>query len=332
MRNAVLLIALLAACGDPGSSPPPAGDGKATGPLPVLSAQRVEKGTSIRIDAKMGDPAWRRSHELKVRLAGAGVNEVKLKAAYDDERFYLLAVWKDKTKSLNRMWEYVAKGKFEQHTGEDAFSILWSPGATAAAFRTQGCAMFCHDGKRHVYPVEETGFVDGWFWGAHQTGFKTTLRDLWMPFGANQRLRGDSQPAGSDNQLNLSHEFVGPGWAPKRVGAARNPLYLPSSNIQPLTKEKLDKLDPERNKGWKIPVDIQRPIRGSRGDVACRALYLKDTWVLEMARKLDTGHKDDLPLGDRLVTFLFAVAIHDDSEGGRHAISGPVELRFVVPR
>ena len=87
--------------------------------------------------------------------------------------------------------------------------------------------MFCHGG-RHVYAGRS--FVDFWYWGAQTTGRKPTLRDMWLPGGTSHRLRGDSQPEGSDNVLNLSEEYAGPWGVPMRVGPKRSPSFLDSSN------------------------------------------------------------------------------------------------------
>jgi hypothetical protein len=56
----------------------------------------------------------------------------------------------------------------------------------------------------------------------------------------------------------------------------------------------------------------------------------KGWWVLELSRLLETGHEDDLPLGDPMHAAWFSVAIHDDAAGADHAISPPIALRFVT--
>jgi hypothetical protein len=330
MRKLLAALIVLSACAEDGtdsSSNGPSPNAEEGG-LPVLSAHRVPKGTKILIDAKMGDPAWKKLSPLAVALEGDGVQSVQLKAAYDDEWLYLLAVWPDETLSLNRYWEYVALGEWKKHVGEDGFSICWSPGADGDAFREQGCALYCHD-DRHMSP-KERGYADFWYWGSQTTGRKPVLRDLWLPFGEKQRLRGDSQPDGSDNVFNRSDEYEGPWGVPKRVGPKRNAMFLDMSNAQELTRERLvTKLNVEKNLGWKVALDLQRPIKGSRADVLARGRHLDgQAWVLELARKLRTGHTDDQPLGDPIVGFRFAVAIHEASEKGAHTISGPIELRF----
>ena len=336
MRHLVVFLSLFAACGEQGR-PAKAGAAAADrAALPVLRAVPVAKGTTIRVDGRISDPTWLGVKELVLPLAGGGVGEVKLKAAHDGRYLYMLVVWPDPTKSLQRYWEFIGPPNWwKKRTGEDGFSIFWAPGGQVSdLFAKQGCALFCHPGKPHVYPALERGFADAWYWGAQQTGFKGKARDLKLPFGAKQRLRGDRQPDDSDNIFNQNQYYEGPWGVPKRVGASRNPMYLTRSNTQPLPRARLAKLDVERNLGWKIPLDIQQPLLGSRGDVSARALYQAKAkaWVIEIARRLDTGNPDDLILGDPLVPVRFALAVHDASEGDAHSRSGPIELRFLPIR
>jgi len=334
MRQLVSCLFLFAACGEKPEPAKAAVSNEAT--LPVLSAVTVAKGTTIRVDGKSTDPTWSAAKALVIPLVGGGVSEVRMKAAYDEQYFYMLVVWPDPTKSLNRYWEFIGPPKWwSKHTGEDGFSVFWAPGGPVSdAFAEQGCTLFCHDHERHAYPALDRGFLDAWYWGAQQTGFKGKLRDMKLPFGAKERLRGDSQPDDSDNIYNKNQYYEGPWGAPKRVGASRHPMFLTRGNTQPLPRKNLPKLDPKRNKGWKIPLDIQQPLKGSRGDVFARALYQGrvKAWVIEIARKLDTGNPDDLIVGDPLVPVRFAVAIHDASEGDAHSRSGPIELHFVPSR
>ncbi|MHC4960165.1 MAG: ethylbenzene dehydrogenase-related protein [Planctomycetota bacterium] len=331
MRKLLAGLVLLAACSEaPGPGEPVAQP--ATPPLRLV-AHRVPEGARVLLDGRDAEQVWRKGGALKVPLAGEGVAEVSLRAAYDDDRVYLLATWADETLSMNRYWQYEALQKWSRHTGEDAFSVLWSSGA---AFREQGCALYCHgDGERHAYEAGRAGGrADVWYWGAQTTGWKHVLRDMWIPFGAGQRLRGDSQPAGSDNLPNLSEEpgYAGPWGSPARVGKRRNPMILQASNVQQLKKERLEKLNTKENIGWKVALDIQRPILGSRADVRARAQHLGKVWILELSRKRTTGHDDDLAMVDPLVPPLFAVAVHDGSEKDAHTVSGLIELKFDVAR
>jgi len=316
-----LVLAALAACGERDST------AAAPAEIPVLVAPLLGEGEAVLVDGRLGDAAWRKSSELTVALAGEGVAEVKLKAAWDGRRVYLLAVWRDEERSLNRYWTDAGGLKYDLSRREDAFLVCWAPG-DAPAFREQGCALFCHDGA-HRYPGTGRSLADFWLWGAQTTAFYPQARDMALRQGAEHRLRGDNQPARSGNVMNRNKEFEGPAYYPIRVrrGSAR---ILTHDNAQPITAErKRTKLSGPENIGREIPYDVLRPRGGSRGDVRAAARHHGGrAWVLELVRALDTGQADDLPLGDPLVPVLFSVAICDDQDYGQHTRSGPIELRF----
>ena len=340
MRILLCGLWLLAACGPDAAAPdsPPAA---AAGPvLPVLTARPFKDGRP-RVDGSMTEPAWAsvRAKVVQVRI-GDVTTDVTLKAGYDAaaKRFYLLAVWPDTARDLNYYWRYKAFETWEVFEGEDAFSVCWSPGSMLDAFRVDGCALYCHD-DRHVRDGPASGYVDFWKWGAQTTSFFGQARDMWLPFGTQQRLRGDRHIADSDNILNRSEEYKGPRWVPKHPNVRRM-RFLEPSDAQPLPRARLKKLDTQTNIGWEVSRFIMRRMEGSRGDVEARGRYVSNAWVLEMARDFVTGNPDDQPLGDPLVPYYFSIAIHDPSRPGPsgpsrgegHAISGPIELRFVAAR
>jgi hypothetical protein len=155
---------------------------------------------------------------------------------------------------------------------------------------------------------------------------------MQLAFGPGGRLRGDAQPEGSDAYENRSPEYEGPRFWPVRIGAA-SARVLSQDNVREITPDHLrTNLKDPRNVGREIPLDVLRPRLGSRGDVACHARFHEGAgYILEISRLLRTGHDDDLALdADPFVPYLFAVALHDGTDGARHAVSGPLELRFVT--
>jgi len=174
------------------------------------------------------------------------------------------------------------------------------------------------------------GFLDAWYWGAQTTQPYPQARDLWLRHGAEQRLRGDGQPAGSDNLENLSTEYEGPKYTAWRIKPEVQRLLFPD-NVNRLTREILEE-QIEGRKGWEIPRHIIRPRKGSRGDVRARGTHHEGrAWILELSRALSTGHEDDLPLvPDPLVRPLIAVAVWDGTAGAAHVRSGPIRLAFLT--
>ena len=318
------VVLMLVACGESKSPEAPP-------EIPRLDALPLAEGENLLLDGKSADAVWRRARPVRVTLEGEGPAEVTLRAAYDEHALFLLAQWPDKEPSLDRYWHYQGDVKWNQTLNEDGFSICWGPGDLDAAFREQGCTLFCHDDK-HVYPDADRGMADFWYWGAQRTNILEQAIDMWLPFGPRDRLRGDGQPEDSGIEPNISTEFRGPRYAPRRVSAERIP-FLTWENTQILTREILEtRIKDSARAGWRIPCDILRAMKGSRGDVMAAGTHVAEGWVLELARKLDTGHRDDKPVGDPLIPFLFTVAVHDNSGGAAHSISGPIELHFLSKR
>jgi len=318
----VLLAASVAACGGGGAPGPP----PASRVLPALVALDAAENPPI-VDGALTDTAWSRATELVLPLDGR-VKGVRLKAAYDADTLYLLAIWDDPERSMNRYWTDRGGLKWELRTAEDMFALCLAPGTETAAFREQGCALFCHDG-RHVWPTPGTEIVDYWRWGAQSTAWHPEARDLFLRQGAEHRLRGDNQPGESDNIPNRSDEYFGPAYYPYYIRDHADRILF-ADNARPVSKEwKATKLAGPANEGRRIPYDVLRARSGSRGDVRAASKHHEGkVWVLELSRRLRTGEPDDLGVGDPLVPALFAVAICNDQEDKDHALSGPVELRF----
>ncbi len=310
-----LCVAVLAACAP--KSPP--------APPPVLLRLEAPATDGIVVDGSI-DPAWTHATELTVPLSEG---DVKLKAAHDGKRLYLLAIWTDDAPSLNRYWRYEGDLKWKKNEREDGFAVMWSPGALSEPFRAQACAIACH-GNRHVYPGEGSGVLDFWYWGAEQCAVFPQARDLWLRQGDPHRLRGDRQPDDSDNLPNLSSKYEGPCAFPqfRRPGDDRILPY--GKTLKEVTPDWITKYwKDEINVGREVPLDLLRARKGSRGDVAAAGKHhaLGPKWVLEMARDFATGNTDDQPLGVGPVRF--AVAVFRDAAGADHAVSGPIELRFL---
>jgi hypothetical protein len=310
----ILLVALLAACA-PSSPPSP--------PLVPLRLDAIA-ADGLVVDGAI-DHGWSRAAETTVPLGPAG--EVKLKAAHDGKRLYLLAIWSDPSASMSRFWKYQGDLKWTKSGTEDGFAVMWCPKELEAGFRGEGCAVACHD--RHVFEGTGNGHADFWYWGAQQCALFPQARDMWLRQGAEQRLRGDSQPEDSDNAPNLSDKYEGPKGFPgfRRDGDDR---ILPfGKNLREVTPEWIKEHWKEPTWiGHEVPLDLLRERKGSRGDVAAAGRHLGKAWVLEMARDFRTGNRDDLVLGDGPV--LFAIAVWGDAAGAAHAVSGPIELRFLT--
>ncbi len=73
--------------------------------------------------------------------------------------------------------------------------------------------------------------------------------------------------------------------------------------------------------------DVTLEPRGSIADVRAKGIWQNGRWVLEMARKLDTGHDDDVvfPANGEVP---FAVAAFNDVASEHHSSSETMILRI----
>jgi hypothetical protein len=73
--------------------------------------------------------------------------------------------------------------------------------------------------------------------------------------------------------------------------------------------------------------------RGSRADVLEAAKWNNGTWTAEFARKLVTGHGDDVQFDEFTKVYLFDVALMDNTGGEGHSfhVGTPLHLVFIPP-
>ncbi|MHC4954635.1 MAG: ethylbenzene dehydrogenase-related protein [Planctomycetota bacterium] len=323
MRVPALLLSLfLVGCGDePGATPEaPSKKAEPTGEkLQRLNAYRLPAELSkVRIDGNAGDVGWRRAREIKIPLAGSdgdGPDAVTVKAIYSDVGIYFLLIWHDEKIDQNNLCRYEKPGRWKMLQGEDALMLLFPPPELDGEFRASGFDLFVKDGA-FAHPGAK-GFADAWYWGVQTTRPTNQARDHWLR--PNQRLRGDSQPDSSDNIPNWNAVLEAPAGVPRKSGG-RAVSHLPVRASIALTKKRLGLMKSESNFGWTVPAVLSRPMLGSRGDVTAAARWSKatGTWIMEIARKLDTGHQDDRILGESERSVPMALAIWDGTAEGVH--------------
>jgi len=335
----LLFAAIFAGCDGDYSDKPGAGGNASNSPaakLPRVSAYRLpEDLVQVRIDGNGGDVGWRRAREQKIVLHGAdgdGPTEVTIKAIYHDKAVYFLLMWRDEKVDQDTVCQFEEPGQWKMQQAEDAAMLIFPPGTVTDGFRSGGFDFFVKDGEFHN-PAKD-GFADAWYWGSQTTRSLHQARDHWLR--PHQRLRGDSQPENSDNVPNWSATHKGPAAVPART-RGRHVDVLPIKESIALTKERVQRMGAKSNIGWRVPAVLSRRMLGSRGDVHASARHVGGAWILEIARKLDTGHRDDLVHGDPLRPSLFAIAIWDGTARGVYpgqyglacTRSGAIELTFL---
>ena len=105
---------------------------------PVLSATSVS--SAPKVDGHL-DSLWKKAPATKISLtAGKGVEpkEISLKALYDKNTLYLLAVYPDKTPlKVGEVWEFDGV-RWEKGPYDDTLAFLWDINKSLPGFEAKG--------------------------------------------------------------------------------------------------------------------------------------------------------------------------------------------------
>jgi cytochrome c553 len=178
--------------------------------LDVLEAVRVT-GLQPNADGYASEEVWGPSNTgIAVKIGGgwADAGEVLLKAAYDNENFYLLARWYDDAVSTRRSpwvkqadgswavqsaktstpvpgvnWANYMGAEFEEETQfyEDKFAMIWNTyGASSiAGFDDQGCSVVCHDPAQSFAPGTTYNYENPQLAAKKYTNAEGEIGDIW---------------------------------------------------------------------------------------------------------------------------------------------------------
>ncbi|MHC4414347.1 MAG: ethylbenzene dehydrogenase-related protein [Planctomycetota bacterium] len=299
----------------------------------VLNAQNIPPGTII-IDGDASEAAWDTAPPMRfntVRGLGRSRN-VEMRALYDDDVLYVLAVWDDQSSTesdLINAWVYDAgTGTFSlfpnarphiyDEAEEDRFAIQWEIGQVKG-FSGSGCMSICHGlksskpGMRTSNPGERT---DEWHWKAARSNPVFVVHDKYVddtfdPDDVEAGHHGDSPNWYSRNR---NADRTGPEYFEPDPTDAEDAKFLFQSEIDGgdaiLVAGNEDLLDD----GEVIPGRIldESLVFGDVADVVARGVFSDGVWTLEMARALETGSENDVQF-DTAGAYDFAVGIFDDS-------------------
>lgn len=267
---------------------------------------------------------------------------VKLKSVHTESSIYFLYQWTgDNEMSVARLpwyfnekegkWMQKPKKKADKYyppTYEDKFSVIWEIGDSIPAFKTNGCAILCHD--EYMRTPLEGQTADIWHWKLDRTGPVHQLDDKWLTYSEKDGRKGDSGTAAYKSNSQVLNDTKGNElkvplyWVP---GKKNYNWILASDNA----KKKIVKIDKDLNlidedgnvlKKEDFPGDSDnlipsiselKPATGSRGDVAAYYNYdnSSKTWTLEVERAIKTGNKDDVDFSDAKKTYYFSIAVFD---------------------
>ncbi|MBI2313117.1 MAG: hypothetical protein HYU77_11515 [Betaproteobacteria bacterium] len=183
---------------------------------------------------------------------------VELKAGVAGGRIYIAVRWPDDAADAEfRPWEWKGTRYAEANKRDDMFALR-----------------FPLEGEFDRSMLSGKSYrVDVWLWSAGRSNAAGLAED--MVHDISTRML--------ENAAEYEVQGVGTVYIKKRRDAGR-PIYR---NLRP----------PQEKGAERIPsVELTGSAAGSLADVAARGVWKNGYWNLELSRKLDTGHSDDVVL------------------------------------
>jgi hypothetical protein len=223
-----------------------------------------------------------------------GPRRLKVSMVHDGSSLYLLAEWPDGTRDTEFqpwVWSSADKSYVRDARIDDGLAVLWYKGAPPAS----ACLL---DGQPHE--------GDTWHWRAGWSEISGLAEDGWMQVSRERQPQSTPYP---------SRSGAGQVWV-RRVADEGEP-------------------------GWKFVVPIEyagdlipsyqaQPARGSRGDVRAKGQWKDGRWTVEMVRRFQTGHPDDLSLQGGPTRHAVSFGAYDRGNMGDHTSSPIVHVEIVT--
>jgi hypothetical protein len=301
----------------------------------ILTAEKTNE--TITIDGYANEASWASARELVivVRDGSIGTVDVTLKALYDNDYIYLHATWLDPTENtIQKMWIYDAENKSwhrwsevgnEMAKNEDRIIFLWNIEDSIEGFNIGGCAMTCHGDRHHTNSPTEK--ADCWHWKASRTDPAGYCDDKYWNSSLKEGTTKKAKEAGRH-----ADEKISGGYRDNKQTVLINgsnitmpKYYEPSptddTDARFLFQDEIDRGEAVEvtstttlKNGTTVPGFIlERPI-GSRGDIDAKGVWRDGAWSVELRRKLNTTHEDDVQF-DTTKLYRFGVAISDNTGG-----------------
>ncbi|MBU1318097.1 MAG: hypothetical protein KKG33_12255 [candidate division Zixibacteria bacterium] len=287
----------------------------------TMVVAHVPSSDAITIDG-VPDATWDRAKKFQI-VAKSSIGSptvIDMKAATDSAFFYMLVSWEDPTRDVEPdHWLFTdSTGGHVMTGGQDFFFMVLDDGRNGDV--GGDCAQMCHtvevpsgDSTTTVDSMRNsgTGMVDAWIWRSGQTDPSSVLDDMHF-------LAGDI--VGFD--LTVLTDPIW-GWNIVDPDSVRDPVAMHRDSLF-YTGEFLYRADSVEFKGgfkgpqgeavfWPYLATVPGyVVEGSPPnnpdeslwEVVAKGAYddLANRWTLEIRRKMNTGHSDDIPfvLGERL--------------------------------
>nr|CRH06881.1 protein of unknown function [Include Cytochrome c-552/DMSO reductase-like, haem-binding domain] [Candidatus Magnetococcus massalia] len=212
----------------------------------------------ITLDGKPLEASWQKSLPVIIHDPIANI-DISLRAQHDGERLYLLASFADPQPNRAHKTLYWQKQERRYLPGperEDVFVVKWNMDPLPTNLSIRG-------GDPHV--------ADIWYWKAHRTdhaGFADDKRHIYAA-----RPMPKAKPV-----LSLS----GRTYYLQRPADRGRAAYQTTAFAT-------------KREDRELMYELQPPL-GSRADVQAKGYWHNGQWQVEFARKLNTGHSDDLQM------------------------------------
>lgn len=241
----------------------------------AMSAQTItasKAGTPPVIDGSASDSAWKSASAIIVKDVRTG-GDITLKALYTDDQIYFLVTYPDKTEDrLHKpwVWDKALKAYSLGPQREDTFNFNWNMEA-----KEVDLSEFSDD----------TYTSDVWYWKANRSDPSGYADDKIHRLSSTDGKKSQEVTSKSNKKRYLTREGdEGDASEKKRL----------------MTDYAGDVADQH----------ISVTPTGSRADIKAKGIWKAGLWTIEFARKLNTGHTDDIQFSPSSgKKYLFGVAI-----------------------
>ena len=252
----------------------------------------VTAAQEITIDGNTAD--WNGIAGITVPLSGkGGVNSIEMRAAIRDGRIYVLAVWADSSENVLHKpykWDEATGAYKKAKEKEDRLAISLKMSGNFSMNKIGGNEFE----------------ADVWHWKASRSNPAGVAHDKMWKVSKTAFEKGTEWPTPDGSSIYVA-----------RLSDAGDKLYKSLKYT-----EKQGDLMPR--------YEVNPNPTGSIADVEAKGIWRDGRWYLEMSRKLDTGHDDDvvIPANGRIE---FAVALFNNVNGEKHSVSDILILQTGGP-
>lgn len=233
---------------------------------------------------------------IKVALEGdkknrTGALDVEFQASVVGDRFFVAARWPDKKENrIYKPWVWAKKKYKRGKDREDMFAVRFDMG-----------------GDYNSCMISEADYdVDVWLWSAARTDPNNYASDMWHKITLNPIEDAAEYESDSGKVVYI------------KKGADEGRRGYKNKKVKKRKEFQGDELP---------SIDISKPPSGSVADVSAKGVWKEGFWHLELSRKLNTGHNDDVVL-EGVKTIQGQIAVFNKGFAEHKSVSEPLDFTF----